>query len=141
MITVEELHDRDLIKSYKIELVYRKILNECYEFIEIVYGIHNKNETVFCVPQVIMKNEDYDFSACLMYIIKELRAAGFYVRYLRPNMLYISWVNEKERKERLNNLKELFKEDMITRNLLGGGSDNKKKLKQKNKMKTIEYVT
>lgn len=129
MLTVDELHHRDLIKSYRLEAFYRKILNECYEFIETIYDLHNKNETVFCIPYTNIKEEDYDFTACLIYVIKELRNSGFYVRYLKPNMLYISWINEDKQKERIENLKKLFMENEMTKKSLG------------KKVKTIEYTT
>ena len=47
-------------------------------------------------------------------MITELREAGFYVRYVRPNIIYISWINKEKQNKKINNQKRLVLENILT---------------------------
>jgi hypothetical protein len=45
------------------------------------------------VPETIIGVPRYDQAACIAYLIDKLKINGFIVRYIHPNMLFISWVH------------------------------------------------
>ena len=47
----------------------------------------------FLVPETIIGVPKYDQAACIAYLIDKLKSNGFNVRYIHPNMLFISWLH------------------------------------------------
>jgi hypothetical protein len=45
------------------------------------------------VPETILGVPKYDQGACIAYLIDRLKTNGFNVRYIHPNLLFISWVH------------------------------------------------
>jgi hypothetical protein len=45
------------------------------------------------VPETIIGVPRYDQAACIAYLIDKLQSNGFVVRYIHPNMLFISWIH------------------------------------------------
>lgn len=127
---VEDIHKDDLIVEYELHQYYDKLVAECCDQIRNVHKHLRKEETIFRVPYVISEDERYDFTACITHIIKSLRNGGFYVRYLKPNQIYISWFNKAKEKRKLDIFKTLYVEDMLTQ----------KTLNTKKNKKAIEYA-
>lgn len=76
-------------KSKKIS-VYESILHKCQKRI----SEHAKRELfcmIFDVPEFVFTIPSYDMKTCIVYIIKNLRENGFYVKYYFPKILFISW--------------------------------------------------
>jgi hypothetical protein len=87
-----------------------------------------KNDEQFCwflVPETIIGVPKYDQAACIAYLIDKLQTNGFNVRYIHPNMLFISWShiipsyvrNELKKKTGIviNELGEKIDEDEVTK--------------------------
>lgn len=123
---IYEIHKRDLLKEFELRKIYDKILGECKEFILEVYERMGKYQTIYCVPYGVPENTEFDFFNCMVYLISALRNDGFFVKYLKPNMIYISWFNEKKNKRRIENIKKLYLENLETQKLLNGGAKTKK---------------
>jgi len=77
-------------------------LNKLELFNKILNRIHVKIKTVsrqkvdeqacwFLVPETIIGVPRYDQAACIAYLINKLQTNGFNVRYIHPNLLFISW--------------------------------------------------
>ena len=47
----------------------------------------------FLVPETILGVPKYDQGACIAYLMDKLKHSGFNVRYVHPNLLFISWVH------------------------------------------------
>jgi hypothetical protein len=112
--TAEDIYDDDTVREKYLQKIYNKILDECCTFIYEVHHRVRKNEIIYNIPYGYPGEEDFDFLACIVYIIKQLRESGFYVRYVYPNTLYISWLNKEKEYKKLNNLKRLLLEDVLT---------------------------
>jgi hypothetical protein len=57
----------------------------------------NPNYLVYSVPPFILGLPAMDLQDCIVYLVYQLRANGFEVRFTYPNLLYISWASyEKE---------------------------------------------
>jgi len=136
-LTIEEIHVQDSLREAYLHKVYDKILNECCEYIRVVHQRLHRRDTIYEVPYGFPGEEEYDFLACLVHILEKLRSAGFYVRYVHPNMIYISWLNKEREQKRMNDLKRLMLEDILTKRTIQKSSKQIKYHKEKQKM--LEY--
>lgn len=113
-INIEDIKWEDKLRDERAKLIYEKILDECCDFIKTVYRNFRKKQVLFSIPYCYLNNDDYSFCDCICYIIDELRRAGFYVRYVKPNTLYISWINRERENKIINNQKRILLENVLT---------------------------
>jgi hypothetical protein len=75
----------------KLEL-FKKLLNRIHVRIKTT-AKHNVHEKFcwFVVPEIIIGVPKYDQAGCIAYLISKLQTNGFNVRYIHPNLLFISW--------------------------------------------------
>jgi len=119
MLSVDDLHKEDLLKMYKIQSEYDKIVNNCYNDILYTHRYARKNKMFFLIPYEIFDKPDFNFIDCVVYLIKEIRSGGFYIRFIKPNWVYISWNNPIKESNFKENLKMLSEEDLLTQKTLG----------------------
>ena len=106
IFTLENIED--FSEKLNIDDLYEKKrqhdLNKLTLFNKILNRIHVKIKTIsrqkineqfcwFLVPEIIIGVPKYDQSACIAYLIDKLNLNGFNVRYIHPNMLFISWIH------------------------------------------------
>ena len=104
IFTLENIED--FSEKVNIDELYEKKrkqdLNKLYLFNKILNRIHVKIKTVsrqkvdeqacwFLVPETIIGVPRYDQAGCIAYLISKLQTNGFNVRYIHPNLLFISW--------------------------------------------------
>lgn len=104
IFTLENVED--FSEKLNIDDLYEKKrhldLNKLELFNKILNRIHVKIKTVsrqkvdeqacwFLVPETIIGVPRYDQAACIAYLINKLQTNGFNVRYIHPNLLFISW--------------------------------------------------
>jgi hypothetical protein len=104
IFTLENIDD--FTEKLNIDDLYekkRKIdLNKLELFNKILNRIHVKIKTVsrqkvdeqacwFLVPEVIIGVPRFDQASCIAYLINKLETNGFNIRYIHPNLLFISW--------------------------------------------------
>lgn len=104
IFTLENL--ADFSEKLNIDDLYEKKrhldLNKLELFNKILNRIHVKIKTVsrqkvdeqacwYLVPETIIGVPRYDQAACVAYLINKLQTNGFNVRYIHPNLLFISW--------------------------------------------------
>jgi hypothetical protein len=93
-LNIDELYEKK--KQYdlnKLEL-FNKILNRIH--VRIKTTSRQNTDIQYCwyvVPEIIIGVPKYDQGACIAYIIDKLKTNGFNVRYIHPNMLFISWMH------------------------------------------------
>ena len=93
-VNIDELFDRKKKRDLKQISIFSKILNRIHKRIHIT-GRSRKGERYiwFNVPEFIFGEPNYDQGDCLGYLVSKLEENGFYVKYLHPNTLFISWEN------------------------------------------------
>jgi hypothetical protein len=74
--------------------LFNKLLNRIHVKIKTI-SRQKTNEQIcwFVVPETIIGVPRYDQAACIAYLIDKLKSNGFVVRYIHPNMLFISWTH------------------------------------------------
>ena len=79
------------IEDNKIK-IYQKILQRVHKKIKVTSRSRNcEKHCFFLVPEFVLGVPIYDTATCITYMIDKLIDNGFQVRYIHPNMLFISW--------------------------------------------------
>jgi len=72
--------------------LFNKILNRIH--VKIKTTSRQKIDEQFCwylIPEIIIGVPKYDQGACIAYLMDKLTENGFHVRYIDPNVIFISW--------------------------------------------------
>jgi hypothetical protein len=93
-LNIDELYERkrqhDLMK---LEL-FNKMLNNVHKRIKLTSRQKIDNQTCwYLVPETILGVPKYDQGACIAFLMDKLKTNGFVVRYIHPNLLFISWTH------------------------------------------------
>ena len=100
----------------------KKVLNRLKMFDDILVQIHNriltnsKNKTFYCtfsIPEFLIGKPLYNVEDLRKYLIDSLKRDKFDVLYIHPNLLFISWEKQKNKKRNVakptTNNDDLFK--------------------------------
>lgn len=93
-LNIDQLYEKKRQQDLNKLALFNKILNRIHVKIKTVS--RQKVDDQFCwflVPETIIGVPRYDQGACIAYIIDKLKINGFVVRYIHPNMLFISWMH------------------------------------------------
>ena len=91
-ISIDELYEKKRQQDLTKLALFNKILNRIH--VKIKTASRQKVDEQFCwyiVPETMIGVPKYDQAACIAYIIDKLKTNGFNVRYIHPNLLFISW--------------------------------------------------
>ena len=91
-LNIDELYEKKRQQDLSKLALFNKILNRIHVKIKTVS--RQKVDEQFCwflVPETIIGVPRYDQAACIAYLIDKLKTNGFNIRYIHPNMLFISW--------------------------------------------------
>jgi len=92
-----ELYDKRRTKDAGRLRAYNKILEQIYNRIRTISKLPNSQCFIlYTVPPFILGLPKLDLEDCVVYIIYQLRHAGYEVRYSPPNMIYISWLHHEK---------------------------------------------
>lgn len=84
----EKKHHADLSKLN----VYNKILNRIHKRIKTTAKQDKNNLNCwYLIPEVILGVPLYDQSACITFVMDKLENNGFIIKYIHPNLIFISW--------------------------------------------------
>ena len=91
-LNIDELYEKK--RNYDLHTLelFKKMLNKVHQKIKTVS--RQKRDEQMCwylVPEIIIGVPKYDQGACIAYLIDKLKINGFNVRYVHPNLLFISW--------------------------------------------------
>jgi len=94
-INIDDLYEKRQKRDLRQVSIFNKILNRIHKRIEATSKNKNCNETHiwYLVPEFIVGQPIYDNGECLGYIVSELENNGFFVKYVHPNTLFVSWHN------------------------------------------------
>ena len=91
-INIDDLYEKRKIRDQKQLSIFNKILNRVHR--RITHTGRNKandKHIWFTVPEYIFGEPVYDKSNCIGYLVAKLQDNGFYVKYVHPNTLFVSW--------------------------------------------------
>ena len=93
-INIDDLYEKKKQRDLKQISNFNKILNRIHKRINIT-GRTKRNEKYiwYQIPEYIFGEPVYDKGDCIAYIIDKLQENGFFIKYLHPNTLFISWEN------------------------------------------------
>jgi len=92
-----ELYDKRKTKDASKLRAYNKILEQIYNRIRVISRLPNSQcFLLYTVPPFIFGLPKLDLEDCIVYLIYQLRHAGYDVRYSPPNMMHISWIHHEK---------------------------------------------
>jgi hypothetical protein len=93
-LNIDELYERKRNHDVmKLEL-FNKMLNSVHKRIKLTSRQKIDNQICwYLVPETILGVPKYDQAACIAFLLDKLKKNGFNVRYIHPNLLFISWTH------------------------------------------------
>lgn len=93
-VDIDELYEKKHQRDLKQLSIFKKILNRIHKRIQLTGRNKRLDKHIwFTVPEYIFGEQNYDQGECLGYLISKLEENGFYIKYMHPNTLFISWDN------------------------------------------------
>lgn len=97
LLNPSDLYDKRKTKDAGRLRAYNKILEQIYNRIRTISKLPNSQcFLLYTVPPFILGLPKLDLEDCVVYLIYQLRHAGYDVRYSPPNMIYISWLHHEK---------------------------------------------
>jgi len=93
-LNIDELYEKKRQQDLNKLALFNKLLNRVH--VKIRTTSRQKVDEQFCwflVPETILGVPKYDQAACIAYLMEKLKTSGFNVRYVHPNLLFISWIH------------------------------------------------
>jgi hypothetical protein len=93
-INIDELYEKKQRRDLRQVSVFNKILNRINKRITTTSQM-KRDETYiwYQVPPYIFGEPIYDQTDCISYVVTKLAENGFFVKYIHPGTLFISWDN------------------------------------------------
>jgi hypothetical protein len=93
-LNIDDLYEKKRHQDLSKLALFNKILNRIHVKIKVVSRQKiDEQFTWFLVPETMIGVPRYDQPACIAYLIDKLKSNGFIVRYIHPNLLFISWMH------------------------------------------------
>ena len=93
-LNLDELYEKKQQHDMFTLSSYNKILSRIHNKIRMVSRQHiDQHHCWYVVPEVLLGIPKYDHNDCTAFIINKLQENGFTIRYIHPNLLFISWKN------------------------------------------------
>lgn len=93
-INIDELYEKEQRNHLKQIAIFNKILNRIHNRIKITSRNKRTSKFIwFHIPEYIFGEPLYDQGECIAYIVNQLESNGFFINYMHPNTLYVSWEN------------------------------------------------
>lgn len=93
-LNIDELYEKKRQQDLNKLALFNKLLNRIHVKIKTI-SRQKVNEQVcwYLVPEIIIGVPKFDQGACIAYLMDKLKTSGFNVRYIHPNLLFISWAH------------------------------------------------
>jgi hypothetical protein len=102
-LNANELFEKNKKSNEKIFITFKEVLKKINTLIKFA-NQKKQYDMIYNVPKILLGYPSYDYDELLCYLILKLRNNNFFVKYIAPNQLYISWYDhehlEKLRKEK-----------------------------------------
>ena len=91
-IDLDELYEKKRNQDLNKLVLFNKILNRIHVRIRATSNQRTNNTSCwYVIPEVIIGIPKYDQAGCIAYIINKLQDNKFNVKYIHPNLIFISW--------------------------------------------------
>lgn len=93
-INIDDLYEKNQRRDLKQVSIFNKILNRVHKRITTISrNTRNEKHIWFVVPEFIFGEPIYDKSECIAYVVSKLEENGFFIKFMYPSTLFISWDN------------------------------------------------
>lgn len=93
-LNIDELYEKKRQHDLTKLALFNKMLNSVHKRIKLTSRQKIDNQVCwYLVPETILGVPKYDQGACIAYLMDKLKNNGFNVRYIHPNLLFISWLH------------------------------------------------
>ena len=93
-LNIDELYEKKRQHDLTQLALFNKLLNSVHKRIKLTSRQKIDNQVCwYLVPETILGVPKYDQGACIAYLMDKLKTNGFNVRYIHPNLLFISWLH------------------------------------------------
>ena len=93
-VNIDELYEKKQKRDQRQLSVFNKILNRINRRITTSSQMKRDEKYVwYQVPPYIFGEPIYDQTDCIAYVVTKLAENGFFVKYINPGTLFISWEN------------------------------------------------
>lgn len=93
-INIDDLYEKEQRRDLKQLSIFNKILNRIHRRIQTTYRMKRSDKHIwFVIPEFIFGEPNYDKADCIGYVVTKLADNGFFVKYVHPNTLFVSWEN------------------------------------------------
>jgi hypothetical protein len=93
-INIDDLYEKKRQHDVMKLQLFNKMLNNVHKKIKITSRQKIDNQMCwYLVPETILGVPKYDQGACIAFLMDKLRTNGFNVKYIHPNLLFISWMH------------------------------------------------
>jgi hypothetical protein len=93
-INIDDLYEKDQRRDLKQLSIFNKILNRIHKRIQVTSrNKRNDKHIWFAIPDFLFGEPLYDKAECIGYIVTKLTDNGFFIKYMHPNTLFVSWEN------------------------------------------------
>jgi hypothetical protein len=93
-INIDELYEKKKQRDLRQLSVFNKILNRINTRIKTTSQTKRDDKYIwYQVPPYIFGEPLYDQTDCIAYVVTKIAENGFYVKYINPGTLFISWEN------------------------------------------------
>jgi len=93
-INIDDLYEKKRQHDIMKLQLFNKMLNNVHKKIKITSRQKIDNQMCwYLVPETILGVPKYDQGACIAFLMDKLKTNGFNVKYIHPNLLFISWMH------------------------------------------------
>jgi hypothetical protein len=93
-INIDDLYEKDQQRDLKQLSIFNKILNRIHRRITITSRNKRSDKYIwFTIPEFIFGEPVYDKTDCIAYVVSKLEENGFFIKFIYPNTLFVSWEN------------------------------------------------
>ena len=93
-VNIDDLYERNQRRDQRQVSVFNKILNRINKRIHTTSQMKRNDKYIwYDVPTFIFGEPIYDQTDCIAYVVTKLADNGFYIKYVNPGKLFISWEN------------------------------------------------
>ena len=93
-INIDELYEKDQRRDLKQLSIFNKILNRIHRRITITSRTKRSDKYIwFTIPEFIFGEPVYDKTECIAYVVSKLQENGFFIQFMYPTTLFVTWEN------------------------------------------------
>ena len=93
-LSIDELYEKDQKRDLKQLEIFNKLLNRVHKRITTISRNKKNDKHIwYVIPEYIIGQPIYSQADCIAYVIAKLTKNGFFVKYLHPNTIFVTWEN------------------------------------------------